>query len=114
MQKMYSRETDCLVQRKKFEDRIWRHDETYADYYHEKIILANQVSISTNEILSYLIRGIPNENLRNQVRLQRFATDIEILEAMEDISLPHTSKMGAKKNGRLRHDGKRSEETAQD
>lgn len=71
-----SRETDCVVRRKKFEERIWKRDETFANYYHEKTILANQVPINANEmviLLRYLIRGIPNENLRNQVRLQKFA-----------------------------------------
>jgi len=103
MKKMYGRETDCLVRRKKFEDRIWKRDETFADYYHEKLILANQVPISANEIVSYLIRGIPNENLRNQVRLQKFTTDVELLKAMEDISLPSPVKPEVRKDGRSHH-----------
>lgn len=105
MKKMYGRETDCLVRRKKFEDKISKRDETFADYHHEKKILAHQVSISANEIVSYLIRGIPNENLRNQIRLQKFATVVKLLEAMEDISLPSSFKLEAKKDGRLYHDG---------
>jgi len=100
MKKLYGREMDCLVRRKKFEERIWKRDETFANYYHEKTILANQVPINTNEMVSYLIRGIPNENLRNQVRLQRFATDIEMLEAMQDVSLPSPFKSEVKKDGR--------------
>lgn len=100
MKKLYGREIDCLVRRKKFEERIWKRDETFANYYHEKTILANQVPINANEMVSYLIRGIPNENLRNQVRLQKFATDIEMLEAMEDISLPSPFKSEIKKDGR--------------
>lgn len=100
MKKLYGRETDCLVRRKKFEERIWKRDETFANYYHEKTILANQVPINANEMMSYLIRGIPNKNLRNQVRLQKFATDIEMLEAMEDISLPSPCKSEVKKGGR--------------
>jgi len=28
MKKMYGRETDCLVRRKKFENRIWKCEET--------------------------------------------------------------------------------------
>lgn len=100
MKKLYGRETDCLVRRKKFKERIWKRDETFANYYHEKTILANQVPINANEMVSYLIRGIPNENLRNQVRLQRFATDIEMLEAMEDVSLSSPFKSEVKKDGR--------------
>lgn len=115
MKKMYGRETNCLVRRKKFDrnqDRIWKRDETFTDYYHEKTILANQVPISANEIVSYLIRGIPNKNMRNQIRLQKFATDVELLEAMEDISLPSPFKSEAKKDGRLRHNGSGKSEGA--
>lgn len=101
MRKMYGREKDYLERRKRFEERIWKRDESFADYYHEKIILANQVPICANEIVSYLIRGIPNENLRNQVRLQRFTMDAELWEAMEDISLPSSFKLEAKKEGKM-------------
>lgn len=100
MRKLYGRETDCLERRKKFEDRKWKREESFADYHHEKIILANQVPICANEIVSYLIRGIPDENLRNQVRLQRFTTDAELLVAMEDISLPSSFKFETKKERR--------------
>lgn len=103
MRKMYDRQTDCLVRRKKFEDRVWRYGESFTDYYHEKIILANRVPISSTEIVSYLIRGIPNENLRNQVRLQKFATDMELLESMEEISLPSAFKPEIRKDGRMQH-----------
>lgn len=87
---MYGHETNCLCG--EFEDRIWKRDETFADYHHEKIILANQVPISVNEIVSYLIHGIPNENLRNQIHLQKFVTDVKLLEAMKNISLPSPFK----------------------
>jgi len=55
------------------------------------------VPISVNEIVSYLIHGIPNENLRNQVRLQKFTTDAELLEAMEAISLSSPVKSEVKR-----------------
>lgn len=110
MKKMYGRETDCLMRRKKFEDRNWKRDETFADYYHEKTILANQVPINANEMVSYLIRGIPNENLRNQVRLQKFMTDAKLLEAMEDISLPAPFKPEMRKEGRSHHNAGRKDE----
>jgi len=104
---------DCLVRRKKFEDRIWKGKETFADYYHEKLILANQVPINANEIVSYLIHGIPNKNLRNQVRLQKFATDAELLEAMEAISLPSPVKSEVRKDGRSQHNIKDEATTRQ-
>lgn len=89
-----------MVRRKKFEERIWKRDETFVNYYHEKTILAADATINANEVVSYLIRGIPNKNLRNQVRLQKFATDIEMLEAIKDVSLPSPFKSEVKKNGR--------------
>lgn len=70
--------------------------------------------INANEIVSYLIRGIPNENLQNQICLQNFATDVELLEAMEDISLPSPFKSEIKKEGRSYHNaGRKDEETTQ-
>jgi len=44
--------------------------------------------------------------LRNQVRLQKFTTNVELLEAMEDISLPSPVKPEVRKDGKSHHNMK--------
>jgi len=43
---------------KKFERRMWQSSESFSNYYHEKMILVNQVPIEDNELVDYLIDGI--------------------------------------------------------
>lgn len=73
--------------RKDFENRSWQRKECFADYYHDKIILANRVPIDEVEIIDYLIDGIPSEALQNQARMMRFNRKVDLLEAFKKISL---------------------------
>lgn len=47
-----------MILKKQFEEHIWKRDETFHQYVHEKIILANRVPISEDEIIDYIIDGI--------------------------------------------------------
>lgn len=40
-----------------------------------------------DELLEYIVEGIPNTHLRNQARLQQFESNAELLKAFENISL---------------------------
>lgn len=61
-----------LELRKQFEKRSWKSEETFGTYYYDKVILAAKVPIAEDEIVDYVIAGIPDIGLRNQARMQRF------------------------------------------
>lgn len=54
---------------------------------HEKVILGNRVPIEADEMMNYIIDGIPDGALRDQPRMQCFATIESLLEAFEMITL---------------------------
>ncbi|KYN02835.1 hypothetical protein ALC62_06341 [Cyphomyrmex costatus] len=84
---MFQRRQSKLEIRKKFEERVWKKDETFHKYFHEKVILGNRVPISLDEMLEYAVDGIPDETLRNQARIQRFTTADEFLEAFGKVTI---------------------------
>jgi len=61
--------------------------ELVSEYFHEKVTLANQVPVEEEEVVDYLIEGIPDVHLRNQAEVQRFSTKEELLEAFERVRL---------------------------
>lgn len=56
--------------------------------------LGNRVPISDDEILEYVIDGIPDEVLRNQARIRRFSTADGLLEAFEKVTLRDRNTSG--------------------
>ena len=46
-----------MALRKEFERRTWQVGETFNEYYHDKIIMVNHISIDTNEIIDYVVEG---------------------------------------------------------
>lgn len=87
MRKIFDHRQSKLKLRKQFEERMWKSEETFSTYFYEKIILANRVPVEEEEMLEYLIEGIPNIQIRNQARLQQFESNAELLKAFENISL---------------------------
>ncbi|XP_077270869.1 uncharacterized protein LOC143902051 [Temnothorax americanus] len=87
MRKMYDHRQSKLKLRKQFEERKWKQGEAFSAYYHEKIILANRVPVDEEEILEYVIEGISSLQLRNQAKLQQFASKDELLTAFESVNL---------------------------
>jgi len=61
-----------MALRKKFEAREWKPSESFADYFHDKIVLAKDVLVDEEEMVDYLIDGIPNDHLQNLVRMKEF------------------------------------------
>lgn len=72
LREMYDSRPNKLELRKKFEARTWKATESFSDYHHDKLIKANEVPIPEDEIVDYLIEGIPDHQLRNQARIQNF------------------------------------------
>lgn len=87
MKKMFGQQQSKLKRRKKFEERIWKTEESFSAYFHEKIILANRVPVDEEEVIEYLVNGITNTQLRNQARMQQFKSKDELLTAFENINL---------------------------
>ncbi|KYN21745.1 hypothetical protein ALC57_05879 [Trachymyrmex cornetzi] len=70
MTRMFDSRPAKLSLRKTFEARVWKADEQFCDYYHEKIILANRVPIDEDELLDYLIEVIADRRLQNQAHYE--------------------------------------------
>ncbi|XP_077256603.1 uncharacterized protein LOC143894309 [Temnothorax americanus] len=77
---------------KKFELRVWQPNESFNNYYHEKLILGNLVPIEEDELLDFLTEGIPDQTLRNQVRMQNFGSVKDLLNGFGKISFSHRVK----------------------
>ena len=75
MKRMYDLRPRKLSLRKKFETRVWKVEEPFCDYYHDKIILANRIPIAEDELLDYLIEGIVDMRLQNQARMMNLVED---------------------------------------
>ncbi|KYN14490.1 hypothetical protein ALC57_13305 [Trachymyrmex cornetzi] len=63
MAQMFDSRPSKLSLRKEFEARIWKTEESFCDYYHEKVILANRVPIAEDELLDYVVEGISDIRL---------------------------------------------------
>ncbi|XP_018377468.1 PREDICTED: LOW QUALITY PROTEIN: uncharacterized protein K02A2.6-like [Trachymyrmex cornetzi] len=87
MVQMFDSRPSKLTLRKEFEARVWKTEESFCDYYHEKVILANRVPIAEDELLDYVIEGISDMRLQNQTRIMNFQTGTELLKAFEKIRL---------------------------
>lgn len=72
LRKMFDLRPSKLQLRREF-DRKWKVSETFADYLHDKVTLGNLVPIAEDELVDYLVEGIPNANLQSQARIQRFS-----------------------------------------
>ncbi|KAI4476073.1 hypothetical protein M0804_013869 [Polistes exclamans] len=82
-----------IVLRKIFEERVWRKDESFHEYVHNKVILGNKVPIHEDEIVDYIIEGIPDANLKNQAKISRLRTKADILEAFEGVTLQEKNRI---------------------
>ena len=87
LRKMFHHRPDKITMGRRFEERVWTKTETFHDYVHEKMILANHLGMDDDEVLSYIIDGIPDVQLRDVARLQGFRTSQSLLQAFEEISL---------------------------
>lgn len=87
MREMYDHRPSKMELRKRFEQRTWKKEETFQQYVHDKVVMGNRVPISEEEIIDYLIDGIPVANLRDQARMSRFTSKTSLMQAFEKITL---------------------------
>lgn len=93
MQSMFERPLGRLELRKKFEAREWQKNELFSEYCHHKLILGNRVPVAKEEMVDYVIEGIPSEALRNQARMHLFSSVQEMMKAFSKVTLK--SEQGA-------------------
>lgn len=95
LREMYDHRSSKVKLRKQFEMRVWKPSETFHQYVHEKIILANRVPIPEDEIVEYVIDGISEVSLRHQTRIGQITTKASLLRAFEKVTLKNkSSKVG--------------------
>lgn len=75
-----------MLMRKQFEERQWKKEENFMDYFHQKVILANRIKIEDDEMIDYIIAGIPDASLRDQARIHGHTTKESLLSAFEQVS----------------------------
>lgn len=51
--------------RKKFKALVWKKNETFREYAHDKIVMGNRVPIDEGDMLDYLMEGIFDRTLCN-------------------------------------------------
>ncbi|XP_076638825.1 uncharacterized protein LOC143350687 [Colletes latitarsis] len=102
---MYHHRQNRIALRRAFEERVWRRNETFHEYVHEKVIMGNKVPIAEDELVDYLIDGIPDVNLRDQARIHKFRTKTDLLEAFEQISLRDRSQSNTVQKARFGSSG---------
>jgi len=78
LEAMFDQQLDNMVLHERFRERKWERNETFSDYMHQKIILANRVPIARKQLLGYIIDGIPNLALRNEARVSGVSTKEEL------------------------------------
>ncbi|KAK2578393.1 hypothetical protein KPH14_012644 [Odynerus spinipes] len=86
-----------LDRRRLLEKRQWQKNEHFSDYYYDKLALANQVPVAEEEKIDYIIDGIPDENLRNQARVQNFSSPACLVEVFKKVKLSTGAKGTAEK-----------------
>lgn len=87
MEQMCDLRLGKLTMRREFESQIWKSGESFCDYYHDKMILANRVPIADDEILDYIIEGVSDQQLQNQARILNCKAGIDLLKAFKKIQL---------------------------
>ncbi|XP_036342453.1 uncharacterized protein LOC118751744 [Rhagoletis pomonella] len=88
MRALIAKKASKLMLKRKLEARRWLISESFEEYFHAKLILANKILIGEDELVEYLVEGIPDHGLRSQAKMQRFRDKYELLEAFRTIQLP--------------------------
>lgn len=89
--RMYCPKQSKIDLRKKCEARVWKRGEIFREYAHDKILMGNRVPIDDNDMLDYLIEGIPDRALCNQARINCFTTKESLIDAFDKITLREQS-----------------------
>jgi len=87
MDAMFNQPTSRLERKRDFENRVWQRNETFSDYCHDKVIKGNKVPIAEEELVDYVIEGIPRKILRDQAKMQSFSAMQKLIKALRGIKL---------------------------
>ncbi|XP_066585178.1 uncharacterized protein [Prorops nasuta] len=87
MAEMFNCRMSKIERRREFEQRTWKASESFVEYYHEKVILANKISIEEPELIDCIIDGIPDVRLKDQARMHQFGDAARLLDAFRKITL---------------------------
>lgn len=101
MKGMFDQRDKRLQLRRDFEGRTWDPVETFSEYFHKKLILANKVPIDDVEIVDYVIDGIPDASVRHQATMQQFTSKEAMLKALENIKISPEFKNQPKREQHL-------------
>lgn len=63
---------DKIAMYRKLESRTWKKNEKFAQYYHEKVMLATKLMMDEEEIIDHVIDGFNNSTLQSQAPMQSF------------------------------------------
>ncbi|XP_036322154.1 uncharacterized protein LOC118736163 [Rhagoletis pomonella] len=87
IKKVFASKESAIFLRQKFETRKWRVGETFSEYFNEKTMLANGIHIPENELIDYIVHGIPDRQLRISANMQCFKNTDDLLSAFTNITL---------------------------
>lgn len=99
IEKMFDSRPNKLQLRKQFENRIWKSNESFMEYSHDKVIKANEIPISEEELVDYIIDGIPNFHMRTHARMQNFQSIPDLIQAFKKITLSSDFRSEKKSGG---------------
>lgn len=80
-----------LDKRRYFELRQWKSGEKFVNYYNDKMRLAADVVMDEDELVEFLVAGIPDEQLRVQAHIQCFRSGSDLLQAFAKVELNKSS-----------------------
>lgn len=108
MEKLFDSRKSRLTRRREFENRKWNSSEIFSEYFHDKLIMANELCINDGESIDFIIDGIRDENLQNQARAMRFKSTHEFLDAFAEIQYkykfkPYVSKLEVSSTSEIRY-----------
>lgn len=86
--RMFGSYKNVIILRKIFERRKWKHNEQFANYFHEKVTLGNNAAVPQNELIQYIIDGFENKVLQSQARmmLHEIKTTEDLFRIMNNVS----------------------------
>lgn len=95
---LFSNTEDDIELYEKIKSMKWRSSESFEDYFHTKVRLAQKAKMKEEEIIQHVIRGIDNFTVRMQMLTARFTSLKELLATMNTVS----KEMGRSDSRRVR------------
>lgn len=84
---MFSCRENRITLMRQFEARKWRKSESFADYFHDKMLTGNKLQLSDSDLIEYIIDGFDNTVLQSQARMKNFGSLPEMLSTMNSLTI---------------------------